>query len=378
MKQFNISTEIFYGENSLDLLNDIQNKNIFLVCDKFISSSPILENVLKRLDKCQITIFDEIIPDPPIHIVSKGIKSLELSNANTVIALGGGSVIDATKAINEFASQFNSNIKIEKCYAIPTTSGTGSELTEFSVITNLEEKRKYTLIKPSLLPDIAILDPSLVASVPPSITADTGMDVLTHSIEAYISKNATDFTDAFAEKAISLVFENLEEAFKNSTPLSREKMHNASAMAGIAFNHAGLGITHSLAHIIGAKLHIPHGRINAMILPTVIEYNSQINIDNGNNENTQVAIKLQKIAKSLGILSTTPYMSVISLIKAINNLNNTLGIPKTLVQYGVDLSEFDSYTDEIIQSVNDDACTKSNPVDFKKEHYLEMIKKIKG
>lgn len=377
MKQFSINTKIIYGENALDYLNKISNKNIFLVCDEFIIQSNMVKQVTNRLKDCSIHIFSDIVPDPSIDIVAKGIHLLNKSNADTIIAIGGGSVIDVAKAINEFSVKFKENIKINDFYAIPTTSGTGSELTQFSVITNLEESVKYTLVKPSLLPDFAILDSSLITTVPQKITADTGMDVLTHAIEAYISRDATDFTDAFAEKAISIVFEYLPIAYNENTQIAREKMHNASAMAGIAFNQAGLGVVHSLAHVIGAKYHIAHGRINAMLLPIVLEFNSEINEKSYNASYTKTALKLQKLSKSLNMLSSNTNLAVMSLIQAINNLNKQLHIPKTLKEYGADANSLDLYTQDILLAVSRDICTKSNPIDLKNNQYLKILEKIK-
>lgn len=277
MKRFSISTAIFSGENSLKRLNKYQNKRVWIVCDEFLAKGTPIERVKGELKGNEIRVYTDIQPDPNVMTVVKGMKDLITFKPDVVIGFGGGSAIDAAKAMVYFATKFD--IKLERCIAIPTTSGTGSEVTNATVITDENKGIKYPIFDATIYPDEAILDPSFVVTVPPHITANTGMDVLTHAIEAYVATTANDFSDALAEKTISLVFEYLLTAcVKGSCEKTREKMHNASCMAGMAFSQSGLGINHAIAHQLGGKFHVAHGLANAILLPHVIRFNAKNDI----------------------------------------------------------------------------------------------------
>lgn len=378
MKRFNIGTTIYFGEGSLEKLKELDNKKILIVCDKFIGTSDILKKVLDKLEKCEVLVFDEIIPDPTIKIVAKGVQLLKKERFDLIIALGGGSSIDGAKAIREYYKKMDESIEID-FYAIPTTSGTGSEVTEYSVITNEKESLKYALTNEDLLPTIAILDPELVKSVPKSITADTGMDVLTHAIEAYVSKEASDFTDALAEKAFELVVKNLEKAYENGNDIcAREKMHNASCLAGLAFNAAGLGLTHSLAHMIGGRFHIPHGKINAIILPYVIKFNSDIERKSYLDSENEILKRYQKLGKIAGLNGINPVIGTSNLINYIQKLQKSVGIPKNLKELKIDGSSLLQDVETAYEIVMKDVCTKTNPKEISKEDIKTLLKDIVG
>ena len=252
-----------------------------------------------------------------------------------------------------------------KLVAIPTTSGTGSEVTSFAVITDKKKNIKYPLADYELTPDIAIIDPDLVMSLPKKITADTGMDVLTHAIESYVSNMASDYTDGLAEKAIEIVFNYLPIAYEDgSNRLAREKMHNASCIAGMAFTNAFLGINHSLAHKLGGEFHIAHGRANAILLPYVIKYNSTKPTKFVSFPKYEYFIadeKYANIAKRLGLKSSNTKEGVNSLINAIKDMNKKLDIPSNLKDEGINEKEFLEKLDMLAEKAFEDQCTTANP-----------------
>ena len=300
MKEFSFSTRIYFGEGALARLRQVEGRRVFLVTDKFMVTSGVADRVASYLTDCQVTVYSDVVPDPPITNVVSGVQALLASGADVMIALGGGSAIDAAKAIRAVAADTPGVGEIREAFAIPTTSGTGSEVTDYSVITDPEKGVKYPLTDKTLQPPVAILDPELVVTVPAAITADTGMDVLTHAVEAYVSTGFNDFSDAMAEKAVSLVCRWLPVAYADGKNLlAREKMHNASCMAGLAFNSAGLGLVHGIAHALGAKLHLPHGRANAIVLPHVLRYNAELQDPKGGDYSLP-ARKYQRAGQGAG------------------------------------------------------------------------------
>ena len=378
MYKISYKTELHVGKGALQQLSHYKNEHILVVADPFLKTSGTLDAILANFDDSNdIVVFTDIVPDPPIETVVAGIKSAGDKPISIVLSIGGGSAIDASKAMYYFAKKqgaFSEALLI----AIPTTSGTGSEVTSFSVITDAERGTKYPLVTKEILPDVAILDADLVLSLPGNITADTGMDVLTHAIEAYVSTKATDFSDALAEKAIKLVFEYLPKAYKNGQDVeAREKMHAASTLAGMAFNTASLGINHSLAHAAGAKFHVPHGRLNSILMPHVIQYNAGIEFNNRNRQATDktVASRYQDIAKLLGCSASSPVSGVRQLVEAIKKLQRKLEMPTSLREYGVKADAFAQYKVEISEAALHDGCTPTNPRVPTAEELLKVLEK---
>jgi alcohol dehydrogenase class IV len=288
--------------------------------------------------------------------------------------------------MREFAREIEGiDVRIEECFAIPTTSGTGSEVTRFSVVTDAKKGLKYPLVSDSLLPMVAILEPGMVVSVPPAVTADTGMDVLTHAIEAFVSTDASDFTDAMAEKALTLGFKFLPDAYGDGGDLlAREKMHNASCMAGIAFNSAGLGINHSMAHAIGGCFHIPHGRANAMLLPLVVEYNAGLAVSPGaahglvHDGFSVAACKYQRLAKIIGAHAPTVAVGVGNLIRRIRDLQRAFQIPETLAAYGLSAAEVSDARERILDAALADVCTRTNPAEVSRAGLGSIFDRLAG
>ena len=361
MKRFKLKTDIIFGNDALGVLKTIASDSAVLFTDAFMVSSGTADAVKAYMTACKnITVFSDVKPDPPVELISQAVKFVMDVNADTVFALGGGSAIDAAKStLMIIREHYGKNIKL---IAIPTTSGTGSEVTQFSVITDTAAGKKLPLVDESMLPEIAVLDAELVKSVPPAITADTGFDVLTHALEAYISTEANDFSDALAEKAVELVADNLVPVYKNGADLdARAKMHTASCLAGIAFNEVSLGINHGIAHALGAQFHIPHGRANAMLLPHVLYFNAELDIKFCVKNDCNPADKLELLARRLGYPANSPDIGVRNMIQRIKEFQRILKIPTTLGDAGVTKSQYEKVKDFIIESALNDACTATNP-----------------
>ncbi len=363
MKSFDIRTKIYFGDNALDRLLELPYKKILIITDPFIEQSGMLSHVTERLRQAFIdyTIFSDVVPDPPLEKISIGVKKLLEYNPDCVVTIGGGSAIDSAKAIREFATR--SNGKEIAMIAIPTTSGTGSEVTSFSVVTDTQNNIKYPLVSESMLPTEAILDAELVKSVPATVTADTGMDVLTHAIEAYVSVNNNEFSAALAEKAIEICGTFLLRSYlDNNDAHARAKMHVASCLAGLAFNSASLGLNHGIAHAVGAKFHIPHGRANAIVLPHVIEFNSGINKHSKSRKDYPKCVeKYVNVAKLLGVNNFNEITTIRALTGWIHFMNKEMNIPLSISQCGIDKHEYMNAVEEMAEKALKDACTATNP-----------------
>lgn len=347
MSEFLLKPRICFGQDALSVLNELSARSVLLVTDKAMVKFGLAERVTALLRQRGIAwqMWDDVVADPDIATVVRGMKLMDNHYPDLVIALGGGSVIDAAKAVIFSLAQTRPQPNRPRpCFvAIPTTSGTGSEVTAFSVVKANAEK--LVLVDASLLPDIAILDPSLVASVPPAITADTGMDVLCHALEAYVSRAASDFSDALAEKVVQQVFRYLPTCWRSGDNLqAREKMHNASCMAGMAFTNASLGITHSLAHALGGVFRVPHGRANALLMAQVValerRFRRSVRHPCGN--------EICPSGASAGSASRLAARGVASLLVAIQALKEEMSMPSGISNTGIEAAEFERRLPEMV------------------------------
>lgn len=360
MKVFEIRPKIYFGENSLSSLPKLTHGRVAIFTDSFGECSGLSAKIAEAIGgDHEPVVYSDIKPDPSVEMVARALEFIKSERPDTVIALGGGSVIDATKAtLMMYEKSGGARLPL---IAVPTTSGTGSEVTKFAVITDTEAGVKYPLVSDRLLPDAAILAKELTLSVPKQITADTGFDVITHALEAYISTEANDFSDAFCEKALILAFRYLPDACKNGKDeVAREKMHTASCLAGMAFNDVSLGVNHGIAHGLGACFHIPHGRANAMLLPHVMKYNAELDHPY-KKETPTVQEKLAHVARIIGLPCYSPRVGTESLIRHLEKLQKDLGIPRTLGDAGVTRSDYSKQKAHIIDSALKDACTATNP-----------------
>lgn len=376
MKSFDIRTKIYFGENSLERLSSLECKLAMIISDPFVVKSGLIRYLTDRLDhgKVPYTIYDDVVPDPPVDKVTAGVRALLECGADLMIAVGGGSAIDSAKGIREVARQMNPEQNIP-LIAVPTTSGTGSEVTNFAVISDPANNTKLPLVSDYLLPQEAILDVDLVRSVPPKVTADTGMDVFTHALESYVSTDNHEFSAALAEKSIEIFGGFMLRSYLDANDThARQKMHVASCLAGIAFNATGLGINHSLAHQLGAQFHIPHGRANALLLPLVIQYNSGISKHSrSQSEYPKQVKKYCQIAQLLGLRNFNTITTVRSLISWVEFMMKEMDIPLCVSELGVcTQEEYFAKIPEMAEAAMLDSCTRTNPKRPDKED-LEKI-----
>jgi alcohol dehydrogenase class IV len=365
MARFTLPRDLYHGKGALEELKNLKGKKAFVVVGggsmKRFGFLEQVESYLKEAGM-EVELFEGVEPDPSVETVMKGAEAMRNFEPDWIVAMGGGSPIDAAKAMWIFYEYpdftFEQAVipfglpelrQKAKFVAIPSTSGTATEVTAFSVITDYKAKIKYPLADFNITPDIAIVDPMLAQTMPAKLVAHTGMDALTHAIEAYTASFRSNFSDPLAIKAIEMVKENLLKSFEGDEE-ARNLMHEAQCLAGMAFSNALLGIVHSMAHKVGAVFHIPHGCANAIFLPYVIQYNR-----------TKCEDRYADIARSLRLEGNTDAELTDSLIEMINEMNDKLSIPHSMKEYGVEEAEFNSYRTFIAHNAVLDACTGSNP-----------------
>ena len=384
MARFTLPRDIYFGENALDELKVLKGKKkAFIVTG---GSAMQRTGFLAKLEKVlrdaglEVKTFEGVEPDPSVETVMKGAAAMREFEPDVIASIGGGSPIDAAKAMwvfyehpeltfDDIKDPFSIPPLRQKAIfvAVPSTSGTATEVTAFSVITDYSNKVKYPLADFEITPDVAIVDPALVESLPVKQVAYTGMDALTHAIEAYVSTLHCPFTDPLAIKAIEMVFDYLPQSY-NKDMDAREQMHYAQCLAGQAFSNALLGIVHSMAHKTGAAFstgHIPHGCANAIYLPYVIKYNSH---------EPEAMRRYADIARRVGLGGTSEKAQVNALIAKIEEFNRAMNIPKTIQEFGVKEDEFLEKLDSIAELAVGDACTGSNPRSITPEQMAKLFK----
>lgn len=365
MARFTLPRDIYYGAGSLEELKNLKGKKaILIVGGHSMKKFGFLDKAVNYLKEAglEVETIEGVEPDPGVETVMNGSKKMLEFNPDIIVSMGGGSAIDAAKAMwifyeypdftfKEAVIPFNLPTLRQKAIfvAIPSTSGTATEVTAFSVITDYKERIKYPMADFNITPDIAIVDPDIAKTMPKKLVAHTGMDALTHATEAYVASLHSNFTDPLALKALTMIKENLIDSY-NENEKAKEFMHEAQCLAGMAFSNALLGITHSMAHKVGAVFGIPHGCANAIFLPYVISYNRKACEE-----------RYADIAKALELKGGNEAQLVDSFIEYIDEMNDKLSIPHSMKEYGIDENEFNKNLDFIAHNAVLDACTASNP-----------------
>lgn len=347
MQKFVLATRVCSGEGALDELATRSDRRVLLVTDRFFVENGTAERIAARCKTAEVKIFDEVQPDPPLALVAKGVEAVTEFHPDAVIALGGGSAIDCAKGIVAMAESDADLI------AIPTTSGTGSEVTAFAILSH--ENVKHPLIDARLRPSLAILDDSLLQELPKSLIADAGMDVAAHCLEAIASKNATSLTDAMALHSLKIIFEKLPASYRGDRSV-RGDIHCAATMAGIAFDNAGLGLCHALSHALGGRFHLAHGRLNGILLPAVLRYN------------TERAYR--------GALQACGFADLRALIMAVERLRRSLDLPSSLTQAGLSRAEVLRNLDNLCAAALADRCMETNPRPVTKEAVASLMQEV--
>lgn len=383
MNRFTLPRDIYWGRGSLEFLKTLEGKKAMLVLGGgSMKKFGFVDKVLGYLKEAGIEteLFENVEPDPSVETVMAGAEAMRKFEPDWIISMGGGSPIDAAKAMWVFYEYPDTSFeeiiqpfsfpklrKKARFLAIPSTSGTATEVTAFSVITDNQKGTKYPLADFNITPDIAVVDPELAETMPPKLTSYTGMDALTHAIEAYVSTLNGPFTDPLAIQAIEMIIKYLPDSF-NGDKNAREQMHYAQCLAGMAFSNALLGITHSMAHKTGPVYstgHIPHGCANAIYLPYVIKYNAKEEV---------AEERYAQIAKAIKLEGTDNKALVDALCKKIQEFNDKMNIPKTLKEFGIIEEEFLDKLDKVSELAVQDACTGSNPRKIDPSQMAQLLK----
>lgn len=358
MQEFYCKTKIISGENALDWLNGQHCERLLLVTDPYFQQNGLAESISKRIPAKQREIFAGVKPDPTVEQAAEGTVWMRQLQPDLLVVLGGGSAIDTAKAMRNFAGAG------ETFVAIPTTSGSGSEVTNFSVLTHGEVK--YPLIHPKMQPDAAVMDEKLVQTLPPKLVAEGGFDVLSHALEAVAATKADAVSRALAADAFCTAFSNLTASYRGDTRV-RGAVHLASTMAGVAFSQAGLGVCHALSHSLGGQFHLPHGMLNAILLPEVISMNA-----------AAAGAAYGKLARMAGIGAASDTMSVRNLRSSLIRLRKDLHLPATLQEAGVSRHKLSQQMEKILDTARKDPCMETNPIKPDANQLRRLLEAVAG
>ena len=358
MEEFFCPTRIIAGPGALEQLAELGAKRIFLVTDPFFEKNGTAAKIAALTGAERVEIFSGVRPDPTVELAAEGTAQLRAFEADMVIALGGGSAMDCAKAMAYFAGGK------AKLVAIPTTSGSGSEVTDFSILTH--DGVKHPLIDRKLLPNVAILDPQLLGGLPPSLVADAGFDVLSHALEALAAAKAGAITDALARDAFCMAFSALPRSFAGDASV-RLRVHLAATMAGMAFSQAGLDLCHAMAHSLGGTFHVPHGRLNAILLPAVVAFNAE-----------HVGKKYAELARMAGLGGSADQMAVRNLKNGLIRLRRELKLPQTLAEAGIAPRQLREQMDRIVGAALADPCCQTNPVPALAPDVRRILQEVAG
>ena len=356
MEKFSCKTTIYSGAGAVSALGEMGCKRLFLVTDPYFMKNGVTHRVAAAAKAEAVELFDKVKPDPTVELAAEGTARLKEFRPDLLVALGGGSAMDCAKAMAYFAK---TGCPVA---AIPTTSGSGSEVTDFAILTH--DKVKHPLVDPALRPDIAILDSDLLTQLPRGLIADSGFDVLCHALEAYVARGAGMLSDLYAREAFRLAFANLPASYAGRTEV-RLKVHMAATMAGLSFTEAGLGLCHAMSHALGGLFHVPHGRLNAILMPSILSCNAHA-----------AGRKYAELARAAGMGGSADTIAIRNLKNGLIRLRKELDLPETLARAGVDPRAIWANVGEIVKAVLADPCCESNPVavdDFMVRRILEEV-----
>lgn len=358
MKCFDCGTRIFSGAGSLSVLSELHIQRLLIVTDPYFSENGAAAQIARTSGAGETEIFDKVAPDPSVVLVAEGTKMVQSFQPDTLLALGGGSAMDCAKAMAYFSGLS------PRLIAVPTTSGSGSEVTDFAILTH--DGVKHPLVDRQLQPQIAILDSDLLQSLPPKLIADTGFDLISHALEAWVARDASPFTGSLAADALETAFASLLKSY-HGDPDARLPMHIASTMAGISFSSAGLGICHAISHALGGEFHTPHGRLNAVLLPSVLDVNGE-----------KALARYAALSRRLGLSAGADAMALRALKNALTRLRRELNLPETLAEAGIPPARLREKLEVIVSSALADPCCATNPVQPEAHHIRHILHEVMG